>query len=77
MKPFRLVMLCSLALTGCAVVPGGGPTLVSGQYPPGTGPVNDQSEPQPIGSLPPGAANIGPGPAATQPSYGAITFGAR
>ena len=76
MKPSRFVVLFSLVLAGCASA-AGGPSLVSAQYPPGTGAVNDQSEPQPVNSLPRGAANVGPGPAATQPSYGTITFGAR
>jgi hypothetical protein len=76
MKPSRFVLLLSFGLAGCGVQ-GGGASLVSAQYPPGTGAVNDQSQPQPINSLPPGAANSGPGFAATQTSYGSFTFGAR
>ena len=62
-------------LAGCGEA--GGPPLVSAQYPPGTGEVNSKSEPQPLGSLPPGAANIGPGPGGFQPNYLSWTFGAR
>ena len=69
-----LVLIC-LALAGCGE-PGGAP-LVSAQFPPGTGMVNANSEPQPINSLPPGAANRSPFPGATQPNYLTWTFGAR
>ena len=74
LSPRALLLLC-LPLAACGE-PGGAP-LVSAQYPPGTGMVNSQSEPQPINSLPPGAANIAPGPGATQPNYLSWTFGAR
>ena len=73
-SPRVLVLLC-LTLAGCGE-PGGTP-LVSAQYPPGTGAVNSNSEPQPINSLPPGAANFGPAPGVTQPNYLSWTFGAR
>lgn len=63
-------------LCGCGQV-GRGPDLVSAQTPPGTGAVNAQSEPQPQGSLPPGAAVAGPGPGATQQSYLTVTLGRR
>jgi len=72
-----LVLVCFvaiLAVAGCGE-PGGAP-LVSAQYPPGTGVVNSASEPQPINSLPPGAANAGTAPGATQPNYLSWTFGA-
>jgi len=65
-----------LALGGCGAI-GRGPDLVSAQTPPGTGNVNDASEPQPPGSLPPGAAVSGPGPYATQRSYLTFTPGRR
>ena len=71
----RFVLLVCLAVGGCGM-PGGTP-LVSAQYPPGTGLVNNQSEPQPINSLPPGAANISPAPGATEPNYLSWTFGTR
>lgn len=73
MMSLRIVVLGCLGLGGC-VVPPGGPTLVSAQFPPGTGAVNDASQPQPIGSLPVGAANLSLAPGATQPSYGSFTF---
>ena len=71
----RIVLLAGLALAGCGG-PGGAP-LVSAQYPPGTGVVNANSEPQPLNSLPRGAANFGTAPGAYQPNYLAWTFGAR
>ena len=71
----RVVLLACLALGGCGV-PGGAP-LVSAQYPPGTGLVNAQSEPQPLNSLPVGAANITSAPGATAPNYLSYTFTAR
>lgn len=73
----RTLMLATLAvaLAGCGE-PGGAP-LVSAQFPPGTGMVNANSEPQPINSLPLGAANLSTAPGATQPSYLTWTFGAR
>ncbi len=67
----RVVLVC-LALAGCGE-PGGAP-LVSAQFPPGTGVVNDASEPQPINSLPYGAGNYSPAPGGLQPNYGSITF---
>ena len=75
MKTALVVVLLSVGLAGCGV-PGGAP-LVSAQYPPGTGAVNDASEPQPVNSLPPGASNPGAGPGAVQPNYGSLTFGTR
>ena len=71
---YLLAVLALLPLAACGVP--GGPPLVSAQYPPGTGLVNAKSEPQPLNSLPPGAANFSPAPGATQPSYAAITFNA-
>ena len=50
--------------------------LVSAQYPPGTGMVNAASEPQPINSLPPGAANYSSAPGAIQPNYFSLKLGA-
>lgn len=79
MRTSRFILLAGLALpaalAGCGA-PGGAP-LVSAQYPPGTGIVNAQSEPQPINSLPPGAANSGTAPGASQANGLAFTFGAR
>lgn len=66
----------SAGLCGCDRL-GTGPDLVSAQTPPGTGVVNNQSEPQPPGSLPPGAAVYGPGPGATQRSYLSLPFRTR
>ena len=73
----RTLVLASLAvaLAGCGQ-PRGIP-LVSAQFPPGTGMVNANSEPQPLNSLPPGAANNSTAPGATHPNYLAWTFGAR
>ncbi len=67
-----LSCLAMLSLTGCGQ-PGGAP-LVSAQYPPGTGAVNRNSEPQPLNSLPVGAANLSSAPGAVQPNYLAYTF---
>ena len=71
----RCLVLTLLAMLGGCEVIQQGPDLVSAQTPPGTGLVNDASEPQPPGSLPPGAAVSGPGPGATQHSYLTRTFG--
>ena len=68
----RLVVLMCLALASCGE-PTGEP-LVSAQFPPGTGAVNDASEPQPIESLPYGAGNYSPGPGGLQPSFFNRTF---
>ncbi len=62
-----------LALAGCGLP--ASPPLVSAQFPAGTGVVNDASEPQPLNSLPPGAANYSPAPGGTQPNYLNRTFG--
>ena len=70
------LLVALLALGGCGAI-GRGPALVSAQTPPGTGNVNDASEPQPPNSLPPGAAVSGPGPYASQPSYLTFTPGRR
>ncbi len=70
----RVVLLACLALAGCGAP--GGAMLVSAQSPPGTGATNSASEPQPVGSLPIGAANIA-GPASTQPNFFSYTFGSR
>jgi hypothetical protein len=79
MRTSRFILLAGLsvplALAGCGA-PGGAP-LVSAQYPPGTGVVNAQSEPQPLNSLPPGAANRGTAPGATEGNGLSWTFGAR
>ena len=60
-------------LAGCNGVPGG-PPLVSAQFPPGTGVVNSNAEPQPINSLPPGAYNISSAPGGYQANTLAWTF---
>lgn len=67
-----LCCLSLLPLVGCGS-PGGQP-LVSAQFPPGTGQVNVASEPQPLNSLPPGAANFSTAPGATAPNYLSFTF---
>ena len=72
----RPAILCAaLLMAGCAAPYAPyGPPLVSAQYPP-----NDSrnSEPQPIGSLPLGAANIGTAPGALQPNFLNLTLGVR
>ena len=73
MMTSRLVLLACLGLGGCGSY--GGPPLVSGQFPPTT--LSSNSEPQPIGSLPPGAENFGTAPGAYQPSLLSWTFGNR
>jgi hypothetical protein len=67
-----LLLAPVLTVAGCAVP--GGPPLVSAQMPPGAG-QSANSEPQPINSLPPGAANISGAPGAVQPTWFALTFG--
>ena len=67
-----LSLLVCLGLAGCGE-PGGAP-LVSAQFPPGTGVVNGASEPQPLGSLPPGAANFSSAPGGYQENTLAYTF---
>ncbi len=59
-------------LAGCGVPVG--PPLVSAATPPNQ---SSNSEPQPLNSLPPGAAVMGRGPNAAHPDYGAVTFGFR
>jgi hypothetical protein len=66
------VLALPLALAGCGLP--NGPPLVSAQSPPGIGVVNANSLPQPIDSLPPGAANYSTAPGGYQPSYGSIRF---
>lgn len=73
--PLRLALLGCLALAACGEPTA--PPLVSAQYPPGTGSVNVNNEPQPLGSLPPGAANLSHAPGGMQPSYLTHTFGDR
>ena len=68
----RFVIWPVLLLAGC--VQPSGPPLISAMSPPGQG---SKSEPQPIGSLPPGAAGIGAGPNATHPDIASITVGKR
>ena len=63
-------ILGGFALTACQ-----GPTmapLVSAQFPPSAN--SAKSEPQPLNSLPVGAANLGTAPGATHPQYLAWTF---
>lgn len=70
----RLVLAVLLLLAGCGEP--GGPPLISAQTPPGVGLVNSNYEPQPITSLPPGAAGLAqPSPFATAPNYLSYTFG--
>ncbi len=70
MRPILFVLL--LALAGCGQP--GGPTLVSTQYPPGTGVVNVNSPMQSLNSLPPGAANRSRAPGATAPDYASLAI---
>lgn len=68
-------LLAGLALIGlgaCAAPTH--PPLVSTQFPPGTGLVNRSSPLQTLNSLPPGAANLGPGSMAVAPDYASIKF---
>lgn len=64
------IWLVLVVLAGCGT-PGGVP-LVSATSPPGQG---SNTEPQPVGSLPPGAAGVGRGPNATHPDFLAVTLG--
>ena len=76
MNILRLLSLVPLAaIAGCSL-PSGEP-LVSAQFPPGTGDVNANSEPQPLNSLPPGAANYAATPFATQPNFLSFKIGGR
>lgn len=76
MKTMRLLGLIPfVAIAGCTV-PSGEP-LVSAQFPPGTGEVNANSEPQPLNSLPLGAANFAATPFATQPNLLSFKIGGR
>ncbi len=61
-------------LSGCGDP--GGPPLVSAQTPPNQ---SANSEPQPLGSLPPAAAvaGAGAGPNAAHPDFFSYTFGRR
>jgi hypothetical protein len=61
-----------LALAACGVP--NGPPLLSAQFPPGTGVVNAASTPQPLNSLPPGAANYSSAPGGTHPNYATLGF---
>jgi len=72
------LFLCAVSLVAVAgcTLPEGEP-LVSAQYPPGTGAVNANSEPQPLNSIPVGAANYGPSPFATQPDFLSFQIGGR
>lgn len=76
MKTARLLLLVPLAALAACTLPGGEP-LVSAQFPPGTGEVNANSEPQPLNSLPPGAANFAATPFATQPNFLSFKLGGR
>ncbi len=74
---FFMCLLPLATLAGCALPAGQVPMLVSAQFPPGTGDVNVKSEPQPLNSLPVGAANFAPTPFATQPSFFSFKIGSR
>ena len=75
MRWVMLPLLLPLFTGGCGTLDG--PPLVSAQFPPGTGVVNGASEPQPINSLPPGAANGGTAPGAVQGNGLSRTFRTR
>lgn len=68
-----ICLLPLAALAACGLPEG--PPLVSAQFPPGTGVVNANSEPQTLNSLPPGAANLGSGPGATAPNFLSFKIG--
>jgi hypothetical protein len=70
MRCAALIPLFALAACGQP----NGPPLVSAQFPPGTGVVNTASTPQPLNSLPPGAANLSTAPGGVQPDYGSLGF---
>lgn len=72
--PRALVAGATLALLGGCAEGMGGPPLVSAQFPPAA---SGSVGAQPAGSLPRGAANVGPGPNATQNSFLSWTFGTR
>ena len=77
--PARL-LLCLVplaAIAGCSIPELGGQPLVSAQYPPGTGDVNANAEPQSVNSLPVGAFNSAPTPFATQPNFLSFKIGGR
>ncbi len=61
----RAALVLCLALGGCGARLGG-PPLLSGQSPAAAEAAG--SEPQPVGSLPRGAAGIGRGPNAAEPN---------
>ncbi len=71
-----LGLVCLACLAGCntTVAPNvalGGPALISGKSPPAA--LAAHSEPEPVNSLPPGAAGIGAGPLATAPNIASAT----
>jgi hypothetical protein len=66
------VLFLLLALASCGAP--NGPPLVSAQYPPGTGLVNAASTPQPLNSLPRGAANFSRAPGGVQPDYASMAL---
>jgi hypothetical protein len=75
--PARL-LLCLIplaAITGCSIPEG--QSLVSAQFPPGTGDVNAASEPQPVNSLPVGAGNSAATPFATERNFLNFKIGGR
>ena len=72
LRGWMALLLPLLVLAACAA-PSGEP-LVSAQFPPGTGMVNAASEPQPLNSLPPGAANFSRAPGGTQPNFASLTL---
>ena len=73
--PMRRVLLAALCLLPCACSARfGGHPLVSAQSPANAnGGANEM--PQPVNSLPPGAAGIGSGPNATVPNDASVTLG--
>ncbi len=72
---FALCLIPLAAIAGCSL-PEGQP-LVSAQYPPGTGEVNANSEPQSANSLPVGAGNYAATPFATQQNFLSFKIGGR
>ena len=68
-----LLLAGCLALSGCYAGYGTSGGLISGQSPPN--PYAANAEPQPPGSLPPGAEGIGAsGPLQRFPDYASFTF---
>lgn len=65
-----VLLLTIIGLAGCGAQ-FGGPVYTSARSPAGA--EAQSAEPEPAGSLPPGAEGIGGGPNATRPNFGSLT----